>query len=527
VSLLLTAGRTPEVQAVTLSQAIDKIIAKEHQLIDLMQNLTPLVETYIQILRPDPRLGVVPIEDEYFLGRLEREHGISETLYVGKHVSSQRIPTAFKIHDRAKFNPLGFTRMIFPDGEDFDRTHYDFRFLRREFLGDVRCLVMDVLPKPGAGHGRFLGRIWVEDQDYTIVRFNGSLTNHPKFKDSVHLDSWRLNFFPKVWLPAYVYSEDSVSHALHYKAQTRLWAYDLQHAGDHHEFEQKMADTAIPVDHIDSGVELSPILSERPTQYSGEEDSIERLQVAGLVAPDGELDRILETVAQNLVLPNAVQSLSDVRCRVLLTLPVDSFSIGHTIFVSRGLLDVVPDEATLALVLAHELGHIILGHSVSAESELNDRPFLSNENLIGVLSFRPDETEERSADKKSLELFAGSPYRQELDSPRRFLQELEMRSLQLPNLIRPHLRNRVPAGKNPATLGQSGGRLGSQRIAQAALPLGSRIKLNPWSNRIELIQPALVPVPLAREAMPLGITPFHPYLRRSSLAIVAETVQAH
>ena len=64
--------------------------------------------------------------------------------------------------------------MIFADRNDFDRQHYDFHYARREFLGDVRCLVFDLTPKKDAGRGRFLGRIWVEDQDFTIVRLNGT-----------------------------------------------------------------------------------------------------------------------------------------------------------------------------------------------------------------------------------------------------------------------------------------------------------------------------------------------------------------
>ena len=64
--------------------------------------------------------------------------------------------------------------MIFADRDDFDRAHYDFKYVHREFLGDVRCIVFDVTPKKDAGKGRFLGRIWVEDQDYNIVRLNGT-----------------------------------------------------------------------------------------------------------------------------------------------------------------------------------------------------------------------------------------------------------------------------------------------------------------------------------------------------------------
>ena len=53
---------------------------------------------------------------------------------------------------------------------NFDRAHYDFKYVRREFLGDVRCVVFDVTPAKAAGKGLFEGRIWAEDQDFNIVR---------------------------------------------------------------------------------------------------------------------------------------------------------------------------------------------------------------------------------------------------------------------------------------------------------------------------------------------------------------------
>src|SRR6202021_1435949 len=99
--------------------------------------------------------------------------------------------------------------------------------------------------------------------------------------------------------------------------------------------------------------------------YTPEDNVVERLQVAGLMAPDGDVDRILETVVNNLLIVNNLD-LAGVRCRVLLTTPLESFVLGRTIVVSRGLLDVLPDEATLAAVLAHALAHIVLGHSVGA-----------------------------------------------------------------------------------------------------------------------------------------------------------------
>ena len=106
------------------------------------------------------------------------------------------------------FLPLGFAQMVVLD-TDFQKKYYNFTFVRREFLGEVRCLVIDVEPREDAGTGRFLGSIWVEDQDYNVVRFNGTYSPRPRTSFYLHFDSWRLNLRPGMWLPAYIYSEES------------------------------------------------------------------------------------------------------------------------------------------------------------------------------------------------------------------------------------------------------------------------------------------------------------------------------
>src|SRR5205807_5518038 len=95
----------------------------------------------------------------------------------------------------------------------------------------------------------------------------------------------------------------------------------------------------------------------------------------GLVAPEGEVDKVLQTVVNNLMVTNNLDVQPEVRCRVLLTSPLESFTIGHTTVVSRGLLDVLPDAASLAMLVAHELGHIALGHSLDDRLAFNDRLF--------------------------------------------------------------------------------------------------------------------------------------------------------
>jgi len=374
-----TAQSSPQDSA-AFDRVVDQVIQKEKEFLQTIRNFKPLVETYIQNVRPDLELGVVPTSDQYFLGKLDFSRGLNEHSFLQQSrfsAWSEKLTSIYSL----KYMPLGFTQMIFVDDRDFDRRHYKFSYVSREFLGDVRCIVIDVVPLPNAGNSRFLGKIWVEDEGYHIVRFNGTFAPHPRYTYKLDFDSWRVNALPGLWLPAYIYSQQSEEHyrlgrKLHFKAQTRLWGYDLQHAGDHQEFTQIMVDEPF-IDHTGDGQDLSPVLSLRKTQYSAEENVVERLQVAGLMAPKGGVDKILQTVVRNLEITNdLLEKLPDVRCRILLTTPLESFSIGHTIVLSRGLIDVLPDEATLAAILAHELAHIVLDHS------FKHRLFLRRTNVL-------------------------------------------------------------------------------------------------------------------------------------------------
>jgi hypothetical protein len=208
-----------------------------------------------------------------------------------------------------------------------------------------------------------------------------------------------------------------------------------------------------------------------------------------------------------------------VRCRVLLTSPLESFTVGHTIVVSRGLLDVLPDEASLAMVLSHELSHIVLGHKFDTKLAFNDRMFFPDEESFQRLDFKRNSGDEEAADAKALELLKNSPYKDKLGNAGLFLKALQERAPELRCLIRPHLGNSLFAGKNMrmSALLASAPELQPQRTDQiAALPLGGRIKVDPWSDQVELAKAKPVALTSAREKMPFEITPFFPYLTRLS-----------
>ena len=503
-------------------QILDRVVKREHAFVAQMRHLHPLVETYIQDMKTDKELGEVPISDHYFLGRLNLTNGPADDSFMAQPGFKSRFLGKLTSFYSMKFLPLGFAQMVLVD-TDFQRKYYDFTPVRKEFLGEVRCLVFDVQPKQSAGQGRFLGRIWVEDQNYNIVRFNGTYAPHPKYSYYLHFDSWRLNLQPGVWLPAYIYSQESDLkyrdvQTLHFKAQTRLWGYDLTRAAHNQEFSEITVDSHDSVqDASETGQDSSPVQAARIWQRQAEENSIDRLQKIGLLAPAGNVDKVLQTVVNNLLVTNNLDIQPEVRCRIFLTAPLEAFTIGHTIVISRGMLDVLPDEASLAMVLAHELGHVVLDHQIDTKLAFNDRMLFPDDETFDRLGFQHTQSEEDAADKKAVEILKNSPYKDKLGNAGLFLRALQDRAPQLKHLIRPHLGDGLASKKDVrmAELTAGAPQLETRRTDQiAALPLGGRVKLDPWTNRVELLKTKPVPLSSAREKMPFEVTPFFPFLTR-------------
>jgi hypothetical protein len=508
--------------AITLNDVLDRVVQREHLFMAQMRHMHPMVETYLQDLKNDSTGNATPTKDQYFLGRLDMSDGPEDVSFVGQPGFGRRMLSKMTGVYALHFLPLGFAQMVVLD-TDFQKRYYDFTFVRREFLGELRCLVVDVKPKEGQKTARFMGRIWIEDQDYNIVRFDGTYYPQPKLNFFFHFDSWRLNMRPGMWLPAYVYTEESNlktgwSKTLHFKAQTRLWGYDLKGLAKNEEFTQILIDSPQSVkDQSDAAADASPVVAQRMWERQAEENAVDRLQKIGLLAPSGEVDKILSTVVNNLLLTNNIDVPGDIHCRVLLTAPLESFTIGHTIVMSRGLLDVLPDEASLAMVIAHELSHIVLGHHFDTNLAFNDKLFFPDEESFRRLDFKRSSTDEEAADVKALELLKNSPYKDKLGNAGLFLKALQERAPDLPNLIRPHLGNSFAGSKSirMSSLMSSTPALDDKRLDQiAALPLGGRIKVDPWSDRVELSKAKPVALVSAHEKMEFEIGPFFPYLTR-------------
>ena len=221
--------------------------------------------------------------------------------------------------------------------------------VRKAFLGTVRCDVFDVHPKQGLGSGRFTGRIWVDDDSGNVVRFNGTYTGGEMVdkvddNDYFHFDSWRQNLQPGVWLPVGVYVEETSrkdkEHPVSFKAHTQIWGYSLKVPTHQSDNESVKIDDV--TDQSQNSDDVSPLQAQREWISQAEENVLDRLTQAGLLAAPSDFDKVLEQVTNNIIIGNNIELAAPVHCRVMLTTPLESIAVGNTIILSKGLVDTLP-----------------------------------------------------------------------------------------------------------------------------------------------------------------------------------------
>jgi peptidase M48-like protein len=513
----------------------DRVSQNEAALKAKIRELHPIIEVYIQGVLADPKLGAVPNGDAYFLGRFdwdEREGPKLRSLTSKNSSTGNWLSRTFT----TQYLPDGFAAMGAPDWFALDRQRYDFTFVRREFLGEARCLVFDVQPRGGSRDG-FSGRIWVEDRDYHVVRFNGINRDRAILKGArkripFHVDTWRANVAPGVWLPSYVYSEEVEENdpqaIPRIKSQVRFWGYDPMSVSTSQEFTAIRIDERTVRDEADRQ-QLSPVQGQRLWEQQAEENVIDRLSRAGLLAPPNSVDKVVETVLRNLEITNDVALEQELSVRTLLTSPLESLTVGHTIVLSRGLIDVLPDEASLAMMLAHELAHVVLGHQlIDTKFAYADRLMVPDNELLRVVRFPHDASVEAAADEKAIELLKNSPYKDKLAEGGLFLRAVAANTRKLPNLIQPHLGEQLADDRQLQRLSelmQQAPALAPESLDQvAALPLGARVIVDPWSGQLELLRSAVAPTK-AREKVPLAIAPLVPFIRYAPAQTSAQSSQ--
>ena len=497
---------------------INSIIAGEKRYNAKLREYSPRIETYVEYVKPDPEMGEVPRKDAYFLGRLKVATNAKEVSFIPDSIFDwlRRRPEMFIRHlslDEFAVEPLTV------DHDNFDHAHYAFEPVRWEYLGDVHCLAIDVHPRGPAAEGAFIGRIWVEDHDHAIVRVNGTRVHPPRWSFYLHFDCWRENLRPGVWLPVYIFSHESdLGARLRYNAETRIWGYDVTERRKQQTHTLLDASKAPAHRHGRRAAEKSAGKGQQNWDVAAEHMVLRRLERAGLIAPPGPVDKVLETVVNNLEITNHLDNLHPVECRVLLTSSLESFSLAYTIVLSRGLIDVLPDEPSLAMILAHELAHITLPHRLNTQYAVNGGMDVPDEKLLAYLDFARNRQDEATADSKGIEFLKNSPYKDNLGQAGLFLQAAGDAAQHSPHLFGPHLGNGLTEGSRKqirmAALATGAPVLSPKNVDQiAALPLGSRVQVNAWDGTIAFTTRKAVPLVSPSEKMPFQVAPVIPYLK--------------
>ncbi len=504
---------------------VGRAMTQEKDTVKQIAKHTPVVQTYIQNMRPDNVEYQIPVSDQYIIGRVDFGKTFSNEQYDSKatkrgllHGSLSYVTGLSKAFELS-YSPTGFMDMMFIDPAGFDFQHYDFSFVRREFIGNVRCVVFDVKPRNKAGAGRFFGRIWIEDRDAHIVRFNGTYSSNPNDADThyYHFDSWRANLQDGTWLPSVIYVEESehaaAAHAKGFKAQTNFWGYSLklpQNASDNSSMQIDNAQ-----DQSQNSQDVSPLQAQRLFVTQAENNVLDRLVQAGLLAPASPFDKVLEQITNNIIIGNNLQLPSDIHCRVMLTQPLESLAIGNTILLSKGLVDVLPNEEDLAALISFELAHIVLGHHIDTRYAFNDRLLFPDEAAFQRINMNHTDQDNTAAAKKAVELFNNSIYKDKSASVGLFFQEIMAREKALTSLLSPRLGDPLIQPNGTPWLDALGKGQGKLTVAdikqQAALPLGSHLRIDSWDDKVVLLN---APAPLitnAGDKLPLEVTPV--YLR--------------
>ncbi|MGB6975540.1 MAG: hypothetical protein WBD67_12735 [Terracidiphilus sp.] len=523
---------TPDQQAL-----VEKAIAQEKLVIRNIRERTPLVETYIQQSQPDVKLLEVPVKDQYVLSRVDFGKAFFDKEYTPREegksgffkgsLSAIRNLTQLLGLDSKKYTykPTGFMDMMFLDPTGFDQQHYVFSYVRKEFLGSVRTWVFDVHPKV-SGDGRFYGRIWIEDQGGNVVRFNGTYTSGNSEYDPrhyFHFDSWRMNLQPGLWLPAEIYVEESnigsSNKPMGLKAQTRFWGYSLRLPTRESENVNITVENA--VDKSDQSQDVSPLQAERKWVQQAQDNVLDRLEEAGLLAPvttDGYEQKVLDQIVVNLAVPNNLAFETPVHCRVLLTDTVEATTVGNTILISKGLLDTLPNEESIASVVALELAHVALGHHIDTKYAFNDRLLFPDEATFQRIDMAHTQADDESAVKEAMKYLGASMYKDKMASAGLYWEQLAARGQALKALNTPLLGDSMlrPDGTPwMLALAHDAPKIDWDDLAQIpALPLGSWLKVDSWNDHVHMLDAKRYAPMNARDKMPFEVTPIYFRLQR-------------
>jgi outer membrane lipoprotein-sorting protein len=107
---------------------------------------------------------------------------------------------------------------------------YNIRYAGKEKIDELNLYVFDVTPKvvpdPKKTKDRlFTGRVWVDDQEFQIVKTKGKGVPETKHNKFPVVETYREQFGGRYWFPTYSYADEEIifdsGDVLHVRMQVR------------------------------------------------------------------------------------------------------------------------------------------------------------------------------------------------------------------------------------------------------------------------------------------------------------------
>jgi hypothetical protein len=110
-----------------------------------------------------------------------------------------------------------------------DLPKYNVVHTGKERIDELNTYVFDVKPKKLVKGERYLeGRIWVDDQDFQIVKVAGQAVPEVGDQKFPHFETYRENIDSRYWFPTYTYADDVLefkNNPIHIRMTVRYTKY--------------------------------------------------------------------------------------------------------------------------------------------------------------------------------------------------------------------------------------------------------------------------------------------------------------
>ncbi|MEO6983030.1 MAG: hypothetical protein ABI072_07920, partial [Edaphobacter sp.] len=300
-----------------------------------------------------------------------------------------------------------------------------------------------------------------------------------------------------------------------------VWGYVLKVPPP--ESENTSMDVVGATDVSNDATDVSPLGAQRAWVKQAEDNVVERLFQAGLLDAPSDFDKTLEALAGNILAYNNIVLSRPIRVRTLLTEPLESIAVGYTIIISKGLLDttgvVTQDGAqqmgNLNAILAFQIAHIILAHRLDTKYAFNDRLLFPTTSVFQRIPMHHTDADNAAAAKKAMELLSAK----ELEGGEKYfglyLQQLQQRVKSLTALNEPMIGDGlVKSDTDPTFWMQAmvakGEKLDMKDLKQqAAMPLSSFMRFDPWTDQVIVLHSAYEPLLTAADKMPFEVEPVY------------------